>query len=194
MRGPAPDRRRSITTPAQKFTACLLAGASLLAGCGSDRRPAKGHAAPSTSTTVAPQQLVLDSYRAAVQAVAEAELRNDPQWPALLSAVVNPELAHIQGFIRLEASLGYHNRGDVRVIRSEVTSYTPTQAAVTACVYDAVLSYKADGSPVPGNAGHVTYGVDKATLIPTAPGQWALQDVTAQQFPSAQAAGAPCDV
>ena len=172
--------------------AYVLAGSALMAGCGSNGSSATTHQARATTTTIPPREVVIHAYAAAVQAIADAEIHNDPQWPALLATVVNPELGHVQGFVRLEMSLGYHSRGTAYIVRSAIANYSPTQATVTACIHDAVLAYQANGAPVPGNAGTPNYGVTTATLIPTSPGHWALQDATAKQFPTAQAAGSAC--
>src|SRR6266851_213983 len=145
-------------------------------------------AAATTSTTTSPQALVLRGYAAAVQAITDAEIRNDPNWSALFQTMVNPELAHVQAFISTEKQLGYHSSGTARVVRSQVTSLSPTRAEVEACVHDEVIAYQANGQPVPGNAGQPTYGVEKGTLIPSGL-TWVLQDGTAQQYPSAQQAG-----
>lgn len=179
--------------PAAAFTLVVLAGTAIASACSS------GHAAshdaqPTTTVTtaaVSPQELVLRGYAAAVQAITDAEVHNDPNWPALLSTMVNPELAHVQAFISTEKQLGYHSSGTARIIRSNVTSFSPTRAEIEACVYGAVIAYQANGQPVPGNPGQVSYNVEKGTLIPSG-STWVVEDGTAQQYPTAQQAGPLC--
>lgn len=173
-------------------TGCVIAGAAFLAACSPSGTAHTATKRPATTTTSTPQDAVLRSYSMAVAAIADAERHADPQWPQLLASVVDPELAHIQGFIRLETSLKYHDAGTERIIRSEVSTFSATKATVRACLYGALIAYQANGQPAPGNAGEVTYGIVTATLVPVAPGRWALQEATAQQFPTVQAAGEFC--
>lgn len=171
--------------------ACLVMTASAVAACGSSSAPRTVSTSSSTSTTGSAQQQVLDGYKTAVQAIADAELHNDPQWPALLASVVNPELSHVQAFIATEVHLGYHSQGSIRLIRADVITSGPTQAIVKACVYGGVVAYKADGTPVPGNAGRTTYDVAQGTLVP-AGSMWVLENGTDQQYSTAQQAGPIC--
>ncbi len=171
----------------------LMAGVAL-SGCSSGRAEAQ-HGKPSatvvTTGVASPHQLVLSGYAAASAALAAAEVHNDANWPALFQTMVNPELAHVQAFITTGVHLGYHARGTYRIIRAEVTSFSPTSAAVKACVYGDVIAYQANGQPAPGNAGRATYSIETAVMVP-AGATWVLQDGTAQQFPTAQKAGPLC--
>jgi hypothetical protein len=177
--------------PAWIKTATLLAAAGLaLAACSSS-----GHAgaAPptTTSTTAGAEQQVLSSWAAAQRAIAQAEVHGDPNWPALFQTMVNPELAHVQAVIHIVKQQGYTAKGDIHVIQSRVTSFSPTRAIVQGCVYDTVIAYQQNGQPAPGNAGKATYGVEQGTMVP-AGSSWALEDGTAQQFDTAQQAGSAC--
>ena len=134
---------------------------------------------------------MLSAWGAAQQAIADAELHGDANWPALYQTMVNPELAHVQAVIRIAQQQGYTARGSFRIIHSDVTSYTPTRATVQGCAFDGVVAYQANGQPVPGNAGKATYGVEQGVMIPAGSG-WALQDGTVQQFDTAQQAGPLC--
>ena len=170
-----------------------MAGVTLTA-CSSGHATAQHGKPGSTVATTAvrsPQQLVLSGYAAASAALAAAEVHNDANWPALFQTMVNPELAHVQAFITTGEHLGYHARGTYRIIRAEVTSFSPTRAAVTACVDDNVIAYQANGQPAPGNAGRASYAIEMAVMVPTG-ATWSLQDGTAQQFPTLQKAGRLC--
>src|SRR5438094_10551332 len=106
---------RSPSAPAFAFVA--LIGTVAVAGCsaghaaGRDKPPAS----PVTSTTESPQQLVLRGYAAAVQAITDAEVHNDPNWPGLFQTMVNPELEHVQAFIKVGQGLGYHSQGTSKI-------------------------------------------------------------------------------
>ena len=172
--------------------AALFVGATsiLLGGCSSSTHPVT---APRSTTTAAldPTQKVLQAYAEAVEAIADAEVHDDANWPALAQRMVDPELEHVRAYIATEQSLGYHERGTSRIVRSEVSSSTPSQSVVRACVFDDVIAYQANGQPVPGNAGQATYGIERAVLIPSG-SAWVLQDGTAAQYPTAQQAGPLC--
>ena len=168
----------------------LLGLAVVLAGCSSGQAP-RAVRTTTTSTTTNPKQAVLTAWAAAQQAIADAELHGDANWPALYQTMVNPELAHVQAVIRIAQQEGYTAKGSFRVIRSEVTSYTPTRATIQGCVWGGVIAYQANGQPAPGNAGKATYGVEQGVMVPAGSG-WALQDGTAHQFNTAQEAGPLC--
>jgi hypothetical protein len=172
----------------------VLLGVAALPACSSGHAASRDAQPTSTVTTASaasPRELVLRGYGAAVQAITDAEVHNDPNWPPLFQTMVNPELAHVQAFISTEKQLGYHSSGTARIVRSEVTSFTPTRAEIEACVHGAVIAYQANGQPVPGNAGQVTYNIEKGTLIPSG-STWVLQQGTAQQYSTAEQAGSLC--
>jgi hypothetical protein len=174
--------------------AACLASLALVA-CSSSGPGAADTKDPPTSTTVstgAPDETIVRAYTAAVQALTDAELHSDPDWPALFQTMVDPELGHVRSFIDHENSLKYHSEGGARVIRARVTSYAPARAEVEACVFDQVIAKQSNGEPVPGNAGQPTYGIEKAVMTPTGRSTWALQDGTAQQYPTAEEAGPLC--
>jgi hypothetical protein len=144
------------------------------------------------TAAASPQELVLRGYASAVQAITDAELHNDPNWPGLFETMINPELGHVQGFITTEKQLGYHSSGTARIIRSELTSFSPTKSEVQACLYGAVIAYQANGQPVPGNAGQPTYDAVRAVLIPAGRTSWVVQNAAVQQFPTPQEGGRLC--
>ena len=172
------------------FTVGILALASMT-GCSSGHTSTVGKAQSSTTTTADPKQQVLTAWAAAQQAIADAELHSDPNWPALFQTMVNPELAHVQAVIRIAQQQGYHAKGSFRIIHSEVTFYSSTRATVQGCVWGGVIAYQANDEPVPGNAGKATYGIEQGVMVP-AGSSWALQDGTAHQFDTAQQAGSLC--
>ena len=170
----------------------LLLGATsiLLAGCSSSPHP-QAATRSTTTTALDPTQKVLQAYAQAVKAIADAEVHDDANWPALAQTMVDPELEHVRAYITTEQGLDYHERGTSRIVRSEVSSSTPSQSVVRACVFDEVIAYQANGQPVPGNAGRATFGIERAVLIPSG-SAWVLQDGTATQYPTAQQAGPLC--
>jgi hypothetical protein len=175
----------------------LCASALVLAACSSGPQGAV-RPRPSTTTTAVgirgstpEQQAVLDAY-AAVQAIVDAEVHNDPNWPGLFKTMVNPQLAHVQGLITTEKAQGYHSEGAARIVQAQVTSYSPAKADLATCVFDEVIARQADGSPVAGNAGRATYAVGKPVMVATGSGTWALQDGTVQQYPTAAEGGPLC--
>jgi hypothetical protein len=170
----------------------IVAGTVLL-GCSSHPRIPESVRPTTTVTAVLPnpEEAVLAGYSNAIQAITDAEVHSDPNWPALVQTMVNPELAHVQAFIKTSRDLGYSNTGTAQIVRSKVSAMSSISAVVDACLFDSVIAHQADGAPVSGDAGRATYSIEKATLIPTGKA-WVLQDGTAQQFLTADAAGSQC--
>ena len=189
LQSPNADRRLQSGLVAR---AALVSAAVLMGGCSaSGASPTSASSSTTSSTAASPRQQVLSAWAAAQQAIAAAEVHNDPNWPALFQTMVNPELAHVQAVIQIAGQQHYRVSGDFRVIKAQVSSYSPTRATVAGCAFDGVIAYQPNGQPVPGNAGTATYAVQQAVMVPAGSG-WALEDATVTQYGTAQQAGPLC--
>lgn len=194
QRGQSKRSAGGATPWARKWVVGVAAAAVVAAGCSSGDATGAVKPPPTTTTTTAPtrEQQVLQAYASAVQAITDAEVHGDPNWPALGQTMVEPELSHVRAFITASKNQGYRATGSARVVHSNVSSISDTRADVEACVHDEVISVDATGKPVAGNAGRATFSTEKAVMVATGATTWALQDGTAQQFSTAQEAGPLC--
>lgn len=184
----APQQRHQGTWAGLVVASVVLA---FLASCGSAHPPKVGTASTTTTVGAPSDQAVLAAYTAATYAMAAAEVHADPNWPALLTTVTNPELAHVQTYIRASQELGYRVQGSVRLLNAKVTALSATSAQVSACVADNVIAHLANGQPAPGAAGQASFDVADGTLVPVG-STWVLQDGTDRQYSTAQAGGPLC--
>jgi hypothetical protein len=167
--------------------ATCVAAAAVLASCGGSGSSGAAHststdspsttAVQSTHTTADPTAAaVLAAYRAASNAFVHALATANPNDPALMATMVDPELVSIRANLVGDQQKGIVGRGAV-TLHPKLVSISPTTATVVDCIYSASeLVYQATGKPVPPVTQPESDGVS-ATLVLTG-GTWKLSKQT----------------
>ena len=108
-------------------------------------QPAPGTAGERASVNAA----VLRSWRAAELAFHDAAETSDPEFPALSSTMVDPQLQQVKANLLADQRQGMVGRGTT-TLHPKVTALSATSATVVDCAYSsAELVYQATGKPVP---------------------------------------------
>jgi hypothetical protein len=132
--------------------------------------------APATTTTDPAATAVLQAYRAASNAFVQALATANPNAPALVATMSDPELLSIRANLVSDQQKGIVGRGAV-TLHPKLTSLSSTTATIVDCVYStSELVYRATGKPVPPVTPPENDGV-RATLV-LAGGTWKLSKQT----------------
>ena len=159
-----------------------IASLSILASaCGGSRgaappithvKPTATTSASATTTTDPATIAVLQAYRAASSAFVQALATANPNDPALMAAMVDPELVSIRANLVGDQQKGIVGRGGV-TLHPKLVSISATTATVVDCVFStSEFVYQATGKPVPPVTPPENDGVS-ATLV-RAGGTWKL--------------------
>jgi hypothetical protein len=143
--------------------ALLCASAGLLgAACGTGGSPSANSArttrpnhalttsAPTTSATSDPSAaVVLAAYRAGWSAFEHALSDANPEDPALVATMVDPQLQSVKANLVADQRQGMVGRGTT-TLHPKITALSASSATVVDCAYStAELVYQATGKPVP---------------------------------------------
>jgi hypothetical protein len=119
---------------------------------------------------------VIAAYRAASSAFVQALATANPNDPALMATMVDPELVSIRANLVGDQQKGIVGRGAV-TLHPKLVSLLSTTATVVDCAYStSELVYRATGKPVPPITPPENDGVS-ATLVLTA-GTWKVSKQT----------------
>jgi len=170
----------------------LMAGLAVaLAACGSPSAAGVTHLPPETTTTLAPtttttpQQAVIAGYVAAATAFENASLSMNPGDPALAETSVDPALSQNRALLIVERGTGVTVRGYENLGHPVVVSYSATRAVVHSCEpAPGLISYGADGKPLPTILGQATSDDVTAVMVPGPSGTWMFQSGQQKVVPS----------
>jgi hypothetical protein len=158
------------------FLASACGGSKSAAPPTTRAKPTATSSVPAATTTDTAATAVLAAYRAASNAFVQALATANPNDPALVATMVDPELVSIRANLVGDQQKGIVGRGAV-TLHPKVTSLSSSTATVVDCAYStSELVYQATGKPVPPITPPENDGVS-ATLVLTG-GTWKLSKQT----------------
>lgn len=150
--------RKAIVTMSGALLLGVLGSACSHSAQGVGRVRVSSQPAPGTSGERASvNAAVLRSWRAAELAFHDAAETSDPEFPALSSTMVDPQLARARMFLAEMEKAGDVATGPTSLGNPQVVSVVGTRAVVVSCTHDGEVEIDSrTRQPVPGVLGQVT--------------------------------------
>ena len=138
-------------------------------------------AAPATSITLSPEQVVLDAYHRADRAFEEASSRADPSTPSLADSTTGDALVEAKAFIAGLRANGLVARGPTDFQEVRVVSLDGATATVRARGCDRGFKYDAKTGELRDSPAVVRFE-EEATLVREPDGTWKVSRVVGQRL------------